>query len=96
VVALEMSPVELPLWRDVFELYMGKIVPILGGFVTGDSGAYEYLPESARAFLTPKAVAGVMREAGLTPLPHRSIMGGGLVLHSGVKPAPLPGGTVAL
>jgi len=96
VVALEMSPVELPLWRDVFELYMGKIVPILGGFVTGDSGAYEYLPESARAFLTPKAVAGVMREAGLTPLPHRAIMGGGLVLHTGVKPAPLPEGTAAL
>ena len=94
VVALEMSPVELPVWRDLFEFYMGTVVPVVGGLVTGDSGAYEYLPESARAFLTPKAVADVMRASGLTPLPHRSIMGGGLMVHVGVKPAPLPDGMV--
>lgn len=98
VVALEMSPVSTPVWRQLFELYMGRIVPILGKLVTGDDGAYRYLPESARAFLTPEAVADVMRSVGLEPQPHQPVMGGGLAIHIGVKPGMRgfgPGGDAA-
>jgi len=86
VVALELSPDSLPVWRPVFELYFRNIVPGLGRWLTGDPNAYTYLPASVAAFLGPDALAAVMRDAGLVPLPPRKLMLGSLVIHAGFKP----------
>lgn len=87
VVALEICPPTSAFWRIGFELYFNRIVPFIGRIVSGDGGAYRYLPASAAAFLTPGGMAEVMRSAGLTPLPARTLMAGALAVHSGVKPA---------
>lgn len=85
VVALEISPAGAPLWRPLFELYFQHVVPRLGAWITGDETAYRYLPASVAAFLSPDALAVVMRDAGLTPLPPRRLMFGSLVIHMGFK-----------
>jgi demethylmenaquinone methyltransferase/2-methoxy-6-polyprenyl-1,4-benzoquinol methylase len=86
VVALEICPPTSVVWRVAFQLYFNRIVPFIGQLVSGDGGAYRYLPASAAAFLTPAGMADVMRAAGLTPLPARVLMAGALAVHVGVKP----------
>jgi demethylmenaquinone methyltransferase/2-methoxy-6-polyprenyl-1,4-benzoquinol methylase len=91
VVALEISPQSQRVWRELFQLYFGKVVPLAGRLISGDPVAYSYLPASVAAFLTPAQVADVMTAAGLTPLPPVPLMLGSLVIHRGVKPLPQPG-----
>lgn len=86
VVALEISPAGRRAWRPLFEAYFQQVVPRLGARVTGDPNAYSYLPESVAAFLDPEALARVMRDAGLVPLPPRRLMFGSLVIHIAFKP----------
>lgn len=86
VVALEISPACAPLWRPLFTLYFGRVVPRLGAWITGDATAYRYLPASVAAFLAPEEIAAVMRGAGLVPLPPRRLMLGSLVIHIGFRP----------
>ncbi len=85
VVALEISPTGSPVWRPLFDLYFHRIVPQLGSLITGDRTAYDYLPSSVAAFLSPGAVADRMEEAGLMPqMPIRLLLGS-VVIHIGAK-----------
>jgi len=86
VVALEISPVAGTLWSALFNAYFRHVVPRLGALLSGDAGAYRYLPASAAAFLAPDGVSETMRRAGLEPLPALRLMGGTLAVHRGVKP----------
>lgn len=86
VVALEISPDSLPVWREAFALFFGKVVPLVGRLVAGDDEAYRYLPDSVAAFLSPAELALVMRDAGLVPLPPKRLAMGSLVVHQGFKP----------
>ncbi|MCB0215218.1 MAG: ubiquinone/menaquinone biosynthesis methyltransferase [Caldilineae bacterium] len=86
VVALEISPAGLPVWRQLFAGFFERVVPLVGRLVAGDEEAYRYLPASVAAFLSPAELAGVMRDAGLVPLPPRRLALGSLVVHIGFKP----------
>jgi demethylmenaquinone methyltransferase/2-methoxy-6-polyprenyl-1,4-benzoquinol methylase len=85
VVALEISPGLKAPWDVPFRLYFGRIVPLVGGWISGDAAAYRYLPASVDAFLRPSEIARLLEEAGLTALPPRRLMRGGVVIHAGVK-----------
>jgi demethylmenaquinone methyltransferase/2-methoxy-6-polyprenyl-1,4-benzoquinol methylase len=86
VVALEISPSSAPIWRALFEIYFHRLVPLVGRIVAGDAAAYQYLPSSVAAFLSPDAVSSVMSGAGLTPLRPTPLMMGSIVIHIGVRP----------
>lgn len=88
VVALEISPGGLPVWRTFFGVFFQHLVPRLGALIAGDPMAYDYLPASVAAFLTPEEVADRMRAAGLAPQPPRRMMFGSLVIHWAVKGDP--------
>lgn len=94
VVALEISPAAPAWWRAVFEPYFRHVVPIVGRVVTGDRGAYEYLPASAAAFLAPAEIAGLMQRAGLITTPARELLFGSIAIHVGHKPYPDQPGVV--
>ncbi len=86
VVALEISPEAAKWWRRIFEPYFRHVVPIVGQVVTGDRGAYEYLPASSAAFLAPTEIAGLMRRVGLWPIPVNELLFGSIAIHVGFKP----------
>ena len=86
VVALEISPEAPEWWRSLFEPYFRYVVPVVGQLVTGDRGAYEYLPASAAAFLAPSAVADLMRDVGLDPSPGNPLLFGSIAIHVGTEP----------
>ncbi len=50
LVILEMSPLRRPLLDRLFGLYFERIVPLVGGLISGDLDAYRYLPRSVNAF----------------------------------------------
>jgi demethylmenaquinone methyltransferase/2-methoxy-6-polyprenyl-1,4-benzoquinol methylase len=83
VVCLELTPIQAPLWRTVFGLYFGRVVPILGRLVAGDDEAYAYLPDSVAAFLRPEALAAEMAGAGFQRVRWRRLGLGAVTLHVG-------------
>jgi demethylmenaquinone methyltransferase / 2-methoxy-6-polyprenyl-1,4-benzoquinol methylase len=86
LIVLELSPLPESWFGRLFELFFGRGVPIVGGVVTGDRGAYRYLPESVRNFPDAATLAGMMHNAGLANIRWRYFGAGSVALHVGDKP----------
>ena len=48
------------------DFYMNKILPKLGGFISKNREAYEYLPNSIEGFLTSEMLQKELDDAGFT------------------------------
>ncbi len=64
LVLLEFPPPPKGAFGLVYRLYFGKILPFIGGLISGSFGAYRYLPESVEAFPPPEALKALMEEVG--------------------------------
>jgi demethylmenaquinone methyltransferase/2-methoxy-6-polyprenyl-1,4-benzoquinol methylase len=85
VVVLEFSQPVMPLFRTVFRFYFNKVLPMLGGVVSGSRTAYEYLPDSVSKFPDQRRLASMMREIGFAEVEYQNLTGGIAALHSGRK-----------
>ncbi len=56
------------LLRTLKKFYLSKIMPIIGGMVSGSRDAYTYLPESIEAFITTKQMIDELKSVGLEPV----------------------------
>ncbi|PNY81725.1 bifunctional demethylmenaquinone methyltransferase/2-methoxy-6-polyprenyl-1,4-benzoquinol methylase UbiE [Deinococcus koreensis] len=64
VVILEFPPPRAGLFGRLFRFYFQHVLPRIGALVSGNAGAYTYLPESVLAFPDPETLAGLMRATG--------------------------------
>jgi demethylmenaquinone methyltransferase/2-methoxy-6-polyprenyl-1,4-benzoquinol methylase len=48
----------------VYNLYFHRILPVAGGWISGERAAYEYLPASVQRFPRPPRMLGLMQDAG--------------------------------
>jgi len=48
------------------DFYMNKVLPKIGGFISKNKEAYEYLPNSIEGFLTSKMLQQELDDAGFT------------------------------
>jgi demethylmenaquinone methyltransferase/2-methoxy-6-polyprenyl-1,4-benzoquinol methylase len=71
----------------VYRFYFGRVLPRIGGLVSGDASAYAYLPASVERFLAPEELGRLMREAGFEGVDWRPLTGGVAYLHCGQKPS---------
>ncbi len=85
VVVLEFSRPEGRLFGRVYGFYLSRILPAVGGAVSGSPFAYSYLAESIRTFPDGEAVAGMMREAGCPEVETRRFLFGAVTLYIGEK-----------
>ncbi|MBO9371251.1 MAG: ubiquinone/menaquinone biosynthesis methyltransferase [Chloroflexi bacterium] len=85
VVCLEMAWPRHSLFRPLFHMYFGGIVPVLGWVLTGHLDAYRYLPRSVQAFLPPEGLSATMEAVGLRSVRYRLLMMGTVTLHVGIK-----------
>ncbi len=76
LLVLEFSLPRLPLLRNAYIFYFEKILPRLGGFVSGDSEAYAYLPASVGAFVTPEELQALTETHGFHHVLTRLLTGG--------------------
>jgi demethylmenaquinone methyltransferase/2-methoxy-6-polyprenyl-1,4-benzoquinol methylase len=85
VACLEIAKPRTPLFRHLFALYFYRLVPLLGGWITGQRSAYTYLPHSLTAFLTPDEIVQVMRRTGWCEVRYKRLMLGTVAVHVGVR-----------
>ena len=84
---LEFSSPVVPGFRALFEFYFTRVLPRIGGLVSGSRGAYEYLPDSVRKFPDQKRLAEMMRGAGFEEVGYKNLTGGIAALHTGRRPS---------
>jgi demethylmenaquinone methyltransferase/2-methoxy-6-polyprenyl-1,4-benzoquinol methylase len=87
VVCLESTLAPDGLGKLFHDVWMGRVVPLLGRVVTGDPSAYAYLPASVAAFPRADELAAVMAAAGLVGVRYRRLGFGAVALHVGEVPA---------
>jgi demethylmenaquinone methyltransferase / 2-methoxy-6-polyprenyl-1,4-benzoquinol methylase len=81
VVSLEITRPRTPVFRQMFQLYFYRIVPLIGGIIAGDLQAYTYLPNSLTNFPDAQALKGLMLEAGYRHVDVRLLSLGAMALH---------------
>ena len=67
----------------LYGFYFRHILPKVGGAISGDSGAYTYLPASVERFPSPEELAEWMRETGFREVEFERFTGGVACLHTG-------------
>ena len=87
-ICLELTPYRVPVLGRIFNWYFTRIVPKVGGWLSGDSEAYRYLPNSVAAFPDANALIGLMHQAGLRANEYELLGFGTVALHVGIKPIP--------
>lgn len=84
-VILELSVPSNRFIRWCYKLYFLKILPFIGGLVSGHRGAYEYLPASVLRFPSPDKFMEIMKSSGFDVVEHRSLTMGICRMYIGKK-----------
>lgn len=66
-----------------YNWYTRRILPIIGGAISGAPEAYKYLPESVRKFPEAPGLADMMRETGFAKVEWEYLTFGIVALHIG-------------
>jgi demethylmenaquinone methyltransferase/2-methoxy-6-polyprenyl-1,4-benzoquinol methylase len=85
---LEFSKPVVPGFSTLFQFYFTRVLPRIGGIVSGSSSAYEYLPASVSRFPDQKQLASMMHDVGFKEVEYRNLTGGIAALHTGMRPPP--------
>jgi demethylmenaquinone methyltransferase/2-methoxy-6-polyprenyl-1,4-benzoquinol methylase len=86
-VILEFSTPAGPLVRSGYLTYFNRVLPVIGGFISGHPTAYRYLPESVAAFPETEALAVRMIGAGFGNVRFQTLTLGIAAIHAGEKAA---------
>lgn len=84
VMILETGKSQIPMMQAGFDLYFKKVVPVLGGMVTGKKSAYKYLNQSSKNFPCREEFLELMDKAGcFSHTEYLSLMGGASFIYKG-------------
>lgn len=86
VVVLEFSKPVIPGFSALFQFYFHRVLPLLGGLVSGSKSAYAYLPDSVRRFPDQDGLAAMMSGVGFEKVDFTNLTGGIAAIHFGKKP----------
>lgn len=76
LVILEFGQPRWAPFRSVYNWYSRRLMPLIGGCLTGNRAAYTYLPETAKLFPCGEAFAERLRDVGFTPRETTALTGG--------------------
>lgn len=85
IVILELSIPSNAFIRACYKLYFLKLLPIIGGMISGHRGAYEYLPASVLRFPAPQKFVQMMQAAGFEEVRHVALTFGICRMYVGCK-----------
>jgi demethylmenaquinone methyltransferase / 2-methoxy-6-polyprenyl-1,4-benzoquinol methylase len=86
LVVCEFSRPVVPGFRQVYERYLGGMLPLAARRLSSDPEAYQYLARSIGAWPGQEELAGWLRGAGLEHVRWRDLTGGIVALHRGTAP----------
>lgn len=87
VLVLEFSPPPAGLFGRLYSFYFQRVLPRIGGWISGDAEAYRYLPRTVSAWPEPEEFRRWMERAGLEDCSHERLSFGIASLHWGRRPA---------
>jgi demethylmenaquinone methyltransferase / 2-methoxy-6-polyprenyl-1,4-benzoquinol methylase len=85
VAILEFSQPTNRFFAALYGFFSTRVLPRVGGMISGSPDAYKYLPESIGKFPAAGALADGMRRAGFSRVEFELMTGGAVALHLGVK-----------
>jgi demethylmenaquinone methyltransferase/2-methoxy-6-polyprenyl-1,4-benzoquinol methylase len=85
IAILEFTEPPDGLLGDLYRWYFCKVLPKIGGVISGDSAAYSYLPKSVARFFRPPELASLMTTVGYQSVDYRVWTLGTVALHTGLR-----------
>jgi demethylmenaquinone methyltransferase/2-methoxy-6-polyprenyl-1,4-benzoquinol methylase len=85
VAILEFSQPTSRAFAVLYGVFSTRVLPWIGGLVSGSRDAYSYLPESIRRFPGAEGLASQMRGAGFARVEFERMTAGAVALHLGWK-----------
>ena len=80
---LEFSRPVVPGFRSLAAAYCTRLLPRIGGLISGSRSAYEYLPDSVSRFPDQETLSAMMTAAGFADVGFENLTGGVAALHTG-------------
>jgi len=71
---------------DAYRWYTQKVLPKIGGLISGDREAYAYLPKSVSRFFRPEELSALMVSVGFNPVRYQLMTFGSVALHIAIRP----------
>ncbi len=85
-VILEFSMPRARLLGPMYRFYFRRVLPAIGGLISGHPTAYRYLPESVATFPVEEELAGRMTQAGFANVWWHALSSGIAAIHCGERP----------
>jgi demethylmenaquinone methyltransferase/2-methoxy-6-polyprenyl-1,4-benzoquinol methylase len=85
IAILEFSEPPPGLAGDLYRWYCRKLLPKIGGWLSGNLNAYKYLPASVARFFRPEELSAQVARAGFTSVRHQLWTLGSVALHTATK-----------
>ncbi|MCU1240175.1 MAG: Demethylmenaquinone methyltransferase [Candidatus Acidoferrum typicum] len=82
---LEFSEPPPGLPGDLYRWYCRKVLPKIGGLLSGNPNAYKYLPASVARFFRPEELASLMTQIGYGSVSYELWTLGSVALHIGLR-----------
>jgi len=84
---LEFSRPRRPVFSWIYFLYLHKLLPVIGGALSGDREAYAYLARSIQEFYAPEVLAAMMNDVGFKRVSYSPLTLGIVTLYAGIRPS---------
>jgi demethylmenaquinone methyltransferase / 2-methoxy-6-polyprenyl-1,4-benzoquinol methylase len=88
IAILEFSEPTNHAMAGMYRFYFKRILPVVGGVISGNRAAYAYLPSSVSNFPSPPELGKLLFNAGFLGVRHQAWNFGSVVLHTGRLPEP--------
>jgi demethylmenaquinone methyltransferase/2-methoxy-6-polyprenyl-1,4-benzoquinol methylase len=82
---LEFSEPPPGVLGDLYRWYCRRVLPKIGGLLSGNPNAYKYLPASVSRFFRPAELASAMTQVGFADVNFEVWTLGSVALHTGIK-----------
>jgi demethylmenaquinone methyltransferase/2-methoxy-6-polyprenyl-1,4-benzoquinol methylase len=85
---LEFGQPKNRIWSKLYSLYSKYVIPAVGGYISGERAAYQYLPNTAAAFPCGGEFEELLKKTGWIPRKRISLCGGIAFIYIADKPLP--------
>lgn len=86
VLILEFGQPQIPVFKQAYNLYSQKVLPLIGGWITGQKEAYRYLQETSSRFPCGEEFIQCMKNSGsYDKVLSHSLTGGIAYIYQGFK-----------
>jgi demethylmenaquinone methyltransferase/2-methoxy-6-polyprenyl-1,4-benzoquinol methylase len=82
---LEFAEPRGKVFGTLYRFYFRKLLPLLGGVISGNASAYSYLPRSVSKFPHPEELKSQLESAGFVEVRFERWTGGIVTLHTARK-----------